>query len=209
MAAHVHQRAAAGLIEVIEPVAVRSRVLFALTHVVDRSDGAFADELANAFVFRREAQFLGIHQLSVVHLARGDHRVGLFEREAQRLFKDHVFAGGGRRNRDARMKVIRQADVRDVVIGTREAFLEIGRPACDSVPLGQCSRAAFGSRVDGHHFGVGHEAMVRLGMDVGDEPGAEQGDSGFAHGVVSTEGTENTGQDQHGGTEARRLQVVS
>ena len=183
MATHVHQRAATGLIEVVEPVAVRAGVLFALSQVIDRSERAFAHELPNTLVLRREAQFLGVHQLPIMSLARRDHLVSLFEGEAERLLDDDVLAGVRGSDRDVRVQVVRYADVRDVAVCTCKRLVEIGEPTRNPVLLCERARVLLAPRIDAGQLGIGNEAVVGLGMDVGDEPGADQEDFGSAHGV--------------------------
>ena len=91
--------------------------------------------------------------------ARRDHRVRFFEGQAQRLLDDHVPAGGDGVDREARVQVIRQADVDDVAVDPRECLLEIGQPARDAVLLRERARVVLGSRIDGDDLGIGHEAV--------------------------------------------------
>ena len=120
VAAHVHQHAAAGLVDVPEPVAVGARVLLELLQHVDVADGALLHQRADALVLRREAQLLGVHQLPLVLAADGDHLVGLFERHAQRLLDDDVAAAVCGAERGLVMEEVRQADVDDLAVGLGE-----------------------------------------------------------------------------------------
>ena len=183
VAAHVHQHAAAGLVDVPEPVAVRARVLLQLLQHVDVADRALAHQLPHALVLRREAQLLGVHQLPAVLAAHGNHLVGLLERHAQGLLDDHVLAGACGGERDAVVQEVGQADVHDVAVGLGDRAIEVGEPLRDA-PVRRHARGALGRpRVDGGDLRVRHEALVGLEMDVGDEAGAEQGDFGFGHGL--------------------------
>ena len=62
MAAQVHQRAAAGLLDVPEPVGVRAGVLLALLDEVDVAERALVRHLLRLHVLRREEQLLGVHE---------------------------------------------------------------------------------------------------------------------------------------------------
>ena len=181
MTAHVHQRSAAGSFPVVEPVAVRARVLLALTHEIDRSDGALAHQVTDPLVLRREAQLFGVHQLPVLRLARRDHLVGLLEREAQRLFDDDVPADLRRGDCDTRVQVVRQADVHDLAVRARDRLVDVREPLRDAVLQRERARPLVGPRIDANHFGVRDETVVGLGMDVRDESGTKQQDSGSAH----------------------------
>jgi hypothetical protein len=156
-------------------------MLLALPYVIDRSDGAFLHELPDALVLRREAQFLGIHQLPVASPAGRNHLVGLFEREAQRLLDDDVLADVYRIDRDARVQVVRDADIDDFAVCVVHRRLEIREPARDPVPLGEPARVIFASGIDGHQLGVRYETEIRLGVNLGNEPGADQDDFRSGH----------------------------
>ena len=181
MASHIHQRAAARLVKVVEPVAVWTRVFFAVAQVVDVAECTFANQLAHTLVLWREAQFLRIHQLAVLRRARGDHLVRLLDRQAERLLQDDVLACGCRAHGGLRMQVIGQTDVGHLVILAGERLLQIRGPLRNAVLLRERARVIFAPGVDAHDLGVGYETVVALGVDVGDEPGANQEHSGSRH----------------------------
>ena len=80
-----------------------------------------------------------------------------------------------RRDRGARVQVVGNADIHDLAAGLGERPIEIGEPPRDAVLRGEGPRALLAPRVDGDDLGFGHEARVRLGVNVGDEAGADQG----------------------------------
>ena len=112
VAAEVHQRPAARLIDVPEPVGVRARVLLSLLHDVDATERAFVRHLLRLHVLRREEQLLGVEQQHARLRARLDHRVGFLERDAERLLADDVLAGARRVDRDLRVQSVRRGDRR-------------------------------------------------------------------------------------------------
>ena len=125
MTAHVHQRAAAGLVHVVKPFAVRPGMFLALAHLKDFPDRAFVHQFADALVLRREAKFLGVHQLPIRRLAGRDHLVRFLEVHRKRLFDDHMFAGLGRREHGAVVQKIGDANVHHVAAGLRNGFVEV------------------------------------------------------------------------------------
>ena len=97
VAAEVHERAAARLLDVPEPVGVRAGVLLALLHEMDAPERAFVRHLLRLDVLRREEQLLGVEQQHAGLGARVDHRVRFLERDAERLLADDVLSGAARR----------------------------------------------------------------------------------------------------------------
>ena len=148
MATHIHQSAAAGLVEIIKPIAVRTRMLLALPHVEDFPDRVFLDEFAHPLVLGRETQLLGIHEFAVGGFHGGDHVVGFFEGEAQWLLDDDVFAGFRGRHHRAMVQDIGQANVHHIASGLGDCFLEAGEGFRDAMLLrkGLCPFAS--ARID-------------------------------------------------------------
>src|SRR5258708_39661750 len=65
-------------------------------------------------------------ELDTVRLASGDEAVGGFERDLDRLFHDHVLAGGGGLHTDLRVQAAGYAHADDVHIRSGKQFLDIG-----------------------------------------------------------------------------------
>ncbi|MPN03560.1 hypothetical protein SDC9_150791 [bioreactor metagenome] len=125
MAAHVHHDAAARLVALVEPAAVRAAVLLGLTQHVDAANRAALDDVAHALILRREAELLGVHQELSVLLAGGDHLVRLGQREAERFFHDNVLARVRGLDADAVMQVIRQTNVDNVAVDLGEQLIHV------------------------------------------------------------------------------------
>ena len=81
VAAHVHEHAAAGALDVPEPVCVGAVVAFELADVVDVAESTFVGELLGADVLGRKAEVLAVHEEDARFLARRDHPVALVEAE--------------------------------------------------------------------------------------------------------------------------------
>ena len=137
MAAHVHEHAAARLLHIVEPVAVRARVLLQLLEHVDVAYRALLHEPPHALVLRREAQLFRVHQLATGRVAGRNHLVGLFERHAQRLFDDHVLSGSGGRQRGSMMQQVGKADVHDFAVRLGDRAIDVGEPMRNVVPRGK------------------------------------------------------------------------
>ena len=95
MTAQVHEGAAAGAIDVPEPLAVRAEMLFALFDEIDFSEGAGIGHFFRFQIFRREEKLLAVHQQNAVAFRDGDHLLALRDGHGQRLFTDDMFAGSG------------------------------------------------------------------------------------------------------------------
>ena len=80
----------------------------------DLSDGPFLDEFADPFVFGSETKLFSVHEFPVLSPAGREHFVRLLQRQAKRLFDNHVFAGFRRRDRMLGMQRVRSDDVHDV-----------------------------------------------------------------------------------------------
>src|SRR5690349_666152 len=95
MAAEIHERAAAGLLDVPEPVGVRTVVLLTLLHEMDATEGALVRHLLRLHVLWGEEKLLRVQQQYIGLPARVDHLVGLLEGDAERLLADDVLPGAG------------------------------------------------------------------------------------------------------------------
>ena len=80
------------------------------------------------------------------------------------------------------VQVVGQADVHHVHLLGGQQFVDVGVDRGDAMRLGKGLGVRLVPAVDGHHLRVGNEAGVTLGVDVGDEAGAQQGDFCLAHG---------------------------
>ena len=80
-----------------------------------------------------------------------------------------------------RVQVVRQADVHDLAVRACDRLVEIREPSRDPVLVRKRAGTLLGPRIDANHFGVRHETVVGLGMNVRDESGTEQQDFGSAH----------------------------
>ena len=181
MAAHVHDRAAAGLFDVVEPVAVRPAVLFALAHLEDPADGPLVHELADPLVFGGKAKLLGVAELPLGRTAGGDHFVGLIQVEGQGFLNDDMFAGVGGGEHGPVMQGIGEADVHHVAAGLRDGGVQVGEGLGDAVFPGKGARASRFAGVNGHDLGVRHKPLVGFDVNIGDETGPEQCDFGLVH----------------------------
>src|SRR6266481_6863987 len=108
MTAEVHEGAAAGLLDIPEPVGVRARVLLGLFHEMNAAESAFIRHLLRLHVLWREEELLRVEEKDTGSGARVDHRVGFLERDAQRLLANNVFSSCGSLDRDAGVKPIRR-----------------------------------------------------------------------------------------------------
>ena len=116
---------------------MRAGVLLALLDQDDVAERALVDELLGAHVLRREEQLLGVHQLDAGLAAGGDHRVGLFQGQAERLLADDVLAGAGGVDADLRVQVVRHPDGDHVEIVALEHLSVIGEVARDTELIGK------------------------------------------------------------------------
>src|SRR5262245_60683982 len=181
MTAHVHQHAAARLIDIPEPVAMRTGMLLELLQQVDVTYGAFLGEMPDTLVLRREAQFLGVHQLAAMLAAHRNHVVRFFERYRQRFLDDDVLAGTGGGDRRAVMKEVGQADVDNLAIGLGNQLIDVGVPL-RNLPVFGDALGVFGSpREHGGYLRLRHKPGERLQMNVSDKSGTENGDLGWRH----------------------------
>ena len=80
MAAHVHEDATAGFVDIPEPVGVRAGMLLALLHQIHFAERTLIRHLFRLEIFRRKEQLFGVRQHDALLLADLDHVVGLFER---------------------------------------------------------------------------------------------------------------------------------
>ena len=76
---HVQQHAAARLVHIPEPVAVRAEVFFALLDEEDAAKCPFVHQLLGPDILGGEAQLLGIHQQHARLATGGNHLVGLVQ----------------------------------------------------------------------------------------------------------------------------------
>ena len=79
------------------------------------------------------------------------------------------------------MEEVRQTNVDDVTAGLRDRLVQFREPSGNVMFLRERLRAIRISRKDGDHFGLGHEPVIGLDMNLRDETGAEQGDFRFGH----------------------------
>ena len=185
---HIHEHAAAALVHVIEPIAVRAGMLFALLHHVDRADGVFIHELADALVLGCETKFLGIHEFHAGFVAGVDHFIGLFKGHRERFLDDDMLAGLGRAEDCAMMEVVRNADVHNVAIRLANGAFQVGERFGNVMFLREGLRSLWIARVNGDDFRIWNKTRVGFQVNVGNESGAEQRDFGFWHAGIDSEG---------------------
>ena len=152
MATEVHQRAAAGLIDVPEPVGVRARVLLRLFDEVNAAEGPFIGHLFRLHVFRCEEQLLGVQQQHTGLLAGVEHCVRLLERDAKRFFTHHVFPGARRIDRHRRVQAIRGRDGHHLDRGILEHLAIVCIVRRNAVSRGECPRIPSRRRGHRHHL---------------------------------------------------------
>ena len=85
VAAHIHERAAARALDVIEPVRVRAGMLLALLHHVELPDSTLLHQLLGPHVFGRETDGLRVHEFYLVLPAGLDDGVRIFQGVGDRL----------------------------------------------------------------------------------------------------------------------------
>ena len=152
MAAEVHERAAAGLLDVPEPVGMRPGVLFTLLYEVDAAERAFVRHLLRLHVFRREEELLGVEKQNTRFRARLDHRVSLFECNTEWLLADDVLSSSRGIDRDLGVQSIRNRDRDHLDRGVGEHLAIVGIESGDFVTAGESFRVPFGRRGDGNYF---------------------------------------------------------
>ena len=156
-------------------------MFLALAHLKDFADGPFVDQLADALVFRRETEFLGIHQFPVRRAARRDHIIRLLQVQGKRLFDDDMLASPRRGQHSAVVQKVRQANVCHIAAGFSNRLVEVVEATGDAVFFRERFRAVRLACEDTHDLRVRDKAVIRFDVDVGDETDAEQGDFGSAH----------------------------
>ena len=181
MAAHVHDGAAAGARDVIEPVGVRAGVFFALLDHVELAHRAFLHQLLGAAVLGREAERLRVHQLDLVLLRGLHHRQAGFERVRERLFDHDVFAGLRRRHRHFFVQVVGDAQHDHVHVFAIEELAVVGERVRD-VPLAREGlERGFVHVADRHQLRFGN-FLKRLRMQIGNKSTADQSHAHLVHG---------------------------
>ena len=92
-----------------------------------------------------------------------------------------MFARPGGAHHDAVMKEVWQADIHHLATRGCDGLVKVSEPTGDAVLAGKGFGFLLAARIDGHDFRFGHKAVIGLEVDVGNEPGAEQGDLGLLH----------------------------
>ncbi len=157
VAAEVHHRPTARLRDVPEPVGVRSGVLLSLFYEVDATERSLIRHLFRLHVLRRKEQLLGVQQQHARLAAGVDHRVGLLQRDTQRLLADDVLPRFGGVDRDLRVQTIRGGNRDELDLRISEQFVVVRVGCRDAVSLREARRLSPGRRRDPDHFAfVGH-----------------------------------------------------
>ena len=122
---HVHQQR---VVDRVVAMAVARRAVGVAPEVdadrADRPQRALAYQPGHHARRRKEAVVLAQHQHAVVFFGRRDDLVGLGQRRRERLFEQHVPAGGQRRQRHGDMRRQRGGDQHRVGVGLFERGLE-------------------------------------------------------------------------------------
>src|SRR5215211_5320983 len=169
VAAHIEHHATAGTVYVPEPGHVWTRMFFGLLSKEWFADRAFVDQHFGADVFRREQEFLGIHQQDSRLLAFLDHLIRLFERDAERLLDNDMFPRTCRIHHNLTVQIIGDADVNDIDLFVLQHLTIITVVICYAAFFRKFLRiVGTGNR---HHFGVPHPAFERSIMQVAHEAG--------------------------------------
>ena len=116
---------------------VRAVVLFRLLDQRRASQCAGIQEFFQAHVFRREAEFLGVHKLYPGLGAGRDHPVRLREVEAERLLDHDMLARGGGIEHHLAMQMVGHTDDDHLNRGLREQLAVIGEGMGNPKALGE------------------------------------------------------------------------
>ena len=82
MAAEVHDRSAAGLLDVPEPGGVGPGMFLALFYEMHAAERSLIGHLFCLYVLRSEKQLFGVQQQHIRLASRIDHGIGFFECQA-------------------------------------------------------------------------------------------------------------------------------
>ena len=184
VATQVHERAAARLLDVPEPVGVRSRVLLALLYQVDSPEGAFVRHLLCLDVFRREEKLLGVEKEDAGPGAGIDHRVGFLERDAKRLLADDMLSGRRGVDRHACVEAIGRGDRDHFDPRVAQHLTVVGVEGRDSVSARKSLCVPLRWRGNSDYFHLFRHRLHRGGDAIRLETRADNSDFYFRHGYM-------------------------
>ena len=176
VAAHVDDGAAAGLLEVPEPRAVRPRVRLARADPQDIAQGPA--------LHRRDGlqRLRGIDEVFEVAVEDAglfdeiEHPLRLFGRAPERLRAKHGLAGFGGELHSLLVQMVRHADHDDVRLRVLDRLGHAGRPVRNVVLLGERPRAVFAAGEGDVDAVAAAPAVERRRVEHADKAGAEEGD---------------------------------
>lgn len=193
MGAHVDERAAAGAVDLPEPVGVGAGVGLDLADEVRLPELAAADEGGGAFVHGGEEEVFGAGEedagaiAGVDHVARGGQTVG------QRFLAEDVLPGGCGGDGDGCVEVVGGGDSDGVDRRLGQQAAPVVEGMGDAPAAGELSGGA--RRGDGGELDGGDAGRCE-GVDPGDEAGADQAEAEGQGGIVGGPGAGCRGRDQ-------------
>ena len=144
-------------------------MFFALSQMVEITQGSFMNQLTDPFIFRRKAELLSIHQFEPGLVTHLNHFIGLLQSHGKGLFDNDVLPMLGRRQYRLMMQEIREADIDHLATGSGNGFFKIIKRLLKAV-LARKSSCLFAiTRVDPHHLSVWNETLVGLEVNIGNE----------------------------------------
>ncbi len=185
VAAEVHERAAAGAIDVPKPGAVRAKMLFTLFDEINFSERAGVRHFLGLQIFWREEKLFAVHQQDAVLPRGGNHLFAFGDSHGERFFTDNVLACGSDVFCHLRVETVGRGDGDHFDVALFEHFAVIGEDARDAESLGQRRGVAGGGGGDGDDFRLVRHDLERRSVNIRLELRSDDADfySAFRHGV--------------------------
>jgi hypothetical protein len=159
-------------------------VLLSLLDQMDPSERALVRHLLRLDVLRREEELLGVEEEDAGLRARIDHRVGLLERDAERLLADDVLPRQRGFDRQPRVQSVRRRDRDHLDVGVAQHLAVIGVVPRDAVAARERLGIPRRRRGDGDDLGLLGHRLHRRRDAVGLEARADDPDLHLRHGAL-------------------------